>query len=63
VEIGTSKTRISRRSVRFFLDWLDERAARVRQKLQDPEKRREVLRYHDDAKTFWLQVLSRANAD
>lgn len=63
VEIGPTKIRVSRRSAQFFLDWLDERADRVGQKLQDPAKLREVLKYHHDAKGFWLQVMSRANAD
>jgi hypothetical protein len=62
VEIGETKTRISRRSVQFFLDWLDERRARVGQKLTDPARLGEVLKYHDDAKKFWQQVMSRANA-
>jgi hypothetical protein len=63
VEIGPTKTRVSRRSAQFFLDWLDERADRVGRKLQDPTKLREVLKHHHDAKGFWLQVMSRANAD
>jgi hypothetical protein len=63
VEIGTTRARISRRWVQFFLDWLDERQARVPQKLDDPAKLREVLKYHDDAKKFWRRLLSQANAE
>ena len=62
VEIGKTKARISRRSVQFFLDWLDERAARVPKKLKHPAKLRAVLKHHDEAKLFWRQVLKRANA-
>jgi hypothetical protein len=36
VEIGPSKRTIHRGSVRFLLDWLDERPERVPQKLHDP---------------------------
>ncbi len=50
------------RSVQFFLDWLDERAARVPRKLMDPVNLGEVLKHHDEAKLFWRQVLKRANA-
>lgn len=63
VEIGSTKARISRRSVQFFLDWLVERRARVPRKLHDPAKLREVLKYHDDAEEFWRQLLSQANAE
>jgi hypothetical protein len=63
VEIGNTKSRISRRSVQFFLDWIDERAARVPQKLKDPARLSEVLKYHGDAKRFWRQRMSQANAE
>jgi hypothetical protein len=60
VEIGTTNSRISRRSVQFFLDWLDERRARVPQKLTDPAKLAEVLEYHNAARCVWLKMLERA---
>ena len=63
VEVGPAKARISRHSVQFFLDWLGEAPRRVPLKLDDPAKLREVLRYHDDAETFWHQLLSQANAE
>jgi hypothetical protein len=53
VEIGPSKRTIHRGSVRFFLEWLDERARRVPQKLHDPAELEEVLQYHRRAKQFW----------
>jgi hypothetical protein len=61
VEIGDSKRRISRRSVRFFLDWLEERRGRIKE--TDPAKRQEVLRFHDEARAFWSGLLEKANAD
>jgi hypothetical protein len=61
VEIGPQKRRISRASVQFFLDWVRERAARV--KLDDPDERRKVLKYHEDAERFWQELLAKANAD
>ncbi len=63
VEIGDSPTRISRRSVQFFVDWLAERGQRVRQNLKDPAKLRDVLVHHDNAKRFWQDRLKQANAD
>jgi hypothetical protein len=63
VEIGTTRARVSRRCVQFFLDWLDERRARVSQKLREPAKLREVLKHHDDARRFWRRLLSQANAE
>ena len=63
VEIGETKRRISRASVEFFLDWLAERRERVGQRLDDPAKLREVLRYHDDAQQYWQKRLTQANAE
>jgi hypothetical protein len=62
VEIGPTKRRISRCSAQFFLDWLDERAERVPLKLDDAEKLREVLAYHEKARQFWQDLLAKANA-
>jgi len=63
VEIGEAPRRVSRRSAQFFLDWVNERAERVKQKLSDPERLREVLSYHDRAREFWRHRLEEANAD
>jgi hypothetical protein len=54
---------LSRRSAQLFLDWVDERIARVPQKLQDADKLKEVLAHHEKAKEFWQQLLSKANAE
>jgi len=61
VEIGEPKRRVSKASVQFFIDWVQERSARV--KLDDAAQRQEVLEYHAKAKKFWEDVLSKANAD
>lgn len=60
VEIGDGRP-ISRRSARFFLDWVYERAKQIR--IDDAAQRSEVLQYHRQARDFWQQVLSKANAD
>jgi len=61
VEIGPSPRRISRRSVQFFLDWVNERIARI--KLDDESQRREVLAFHTAAREFWQGLLAKANAE
>ena len=61
VEIGDKKHRVSRSSAQFFLDWVRERAARV--KLADPVERAEVLKYHTMAEEFWQKKVDQANAE
>jgi hypothetical protein len=61
VEVGANPRRISRRSVRFFLEWVRERMARVR--VEDAAKKEEVLRYHRAAEEFWSGRLEAANAE
>jgi hypothetical protein len=63
VEVAPHNRQISRRSAQFFLDWVDERITRIPRKLQDPDKLTEVLAHHEEAKTFWRQVLAKANAE
>ena len=48
---------------RFFVDWVDERMARVPQKLKDEKQLEEVLEPHERAKEFWSKLLGGANAD
>ncbi len=59
VQIGP-RPRISRASVRFFLDWLAERRGRI--KLEDEKQRSETLQYFDTAAVFWNQRLQEATA-
>jgi len=40
-----------------------ERANPVPAKLEDPEKLREVLAHHDQARQFWQDKLAGANAE
>lgn len=63
VESDSKDPRISRRSVRFFLDWIDERIDRIRRNVRDPDQLRAVLEPHEAARLFWLERLQRANAD
>jgi hypothetical protein len=59
VEFGY-KPRISKESSKFFLDWVNERAAQI--KLADPEKQNEVLATLASARTFWEKRIQNANA-
>jgi hypothetical protein len=61
VEIGPTKRRISKASAQFFLDWVRERAKRV--KLEDPAQRQDVLQHHTLAEKFWQQKVADANAE
>ncbi len=61
VEIGESKHRISRKSVQFFIDWINERRQRV--KLDDATQRRKVLQHHETALRFWTTRLQSANSE
>ena len=61
VEFSDRPRRISRGSVRFFLNWTNERIKRV--KLVDAQQRNSVLKYHHEAKSFWEDRLKQANVD
>jgi hypothetical protein len=60
VEIG-EQPRISKASAQFFLDWVRERAKRI--KLDDADQRAEVMRYHRAARDFWQEKVDAANAE
>lgn len=60
VEIG-GKPKISKKSAQFFLDWVVERAKRI--KLDDEKQRAEVLAPHREARDYWQKMVERANAD
>jgi hypothetical protein len=59
VEIGKPRKRVSRGSAQFFLDWVRERKGRV--KVENPEERKEVLAYHEQAEKFWSALVDSAN--
>ncbi|MCA9178710.1 MAG: CehA/McbA family metallohydrolase [Planctomycetales bacterium] len=58
VEIG-EQPRISQRDAKFFLDWVVERATRIR---LTGAQRDEVIQYHRAARDYWQQKLDAANA-
>ncbi len=60
VEIG-DKSRVSRRSAQFFLDWVYERARQIR--LGDPEEQTRVIAAHRRARDFWQKMVDEANAE
>lgn len=53
--------RSSRRAARFFLDWVNERMARI--KVANPAEREEVLRPHLAAVEFWKNLAERATEE
>lgn len=61
VEIGSMRRRTSKSSAQFFLDWTRERRQRV--KLENPQQRSEVLKHHDAAEKYWLDLVAKANAE
>lgn len=63
VEADDAKHRISRGSVKFFIDWINERIDRVRANVQDPTKRDQVLLWHLKARKYWMDRLEMANAE
>jgi hypothetical protein len=63
VETEASQHRISRQSAQFFLDWVDERMARVRKNVESEAERREVLMWHERARAFWSERVRMANAE
>jgi len=60
VEIGY-KRRISRKSVRFFLDWADERLKQV--KSENSRHGEAIVAEHQSARDFWEELLLKANAE
>jgi hypothetical protein len=60
VEIGYDP-RVSKKSAQFFVDWVYERAARI--KLDDARQKDEVLEFHRHARDFWRKKLEAANAE
>ena len=60
VEIG-GQPRVSKTSAQFFLDWVDERVARI--KLEDAQQRDDVLQHHRAARQYWQRLVENANAE
>jgi hypothetical protein len=60
VEIDYQR-RVSKAAVQFFLDWVYERARRV--KLDNADEQAEILATHKQARDWWQKKLSEANAE
>ena len=60
VEVG-GEPRVSKKSAQFFLEWVDERAGRV--KLEDTRNRDEVMVHHAAARKVWNEIVESANAE
>ncbi len=63
IETEGAKTRISRSSAQFFLDWVNERIERVNANVPDAEQRESILHWHLQGREFWLQKRETANAE
>jgi hypothetical protein len=63
VETTGAQHQISRASVQFFRDWVDERIERVRTNISDPTQLESVLVWHEKARQFWTDRLAIANAE
>jgi hypothetical protein len=60
VEIG-DEPHISRASAQFFLDWVGERMKNIA--LDDPSQRAETLKWHEQAREYWQQMVERATVE
>jgi hypothetical protein len=58
VQVGY-EPRISKKSAQFFLDWVVERARRI--KLEDKDEREAVIAHHRAARDFWTRLVEKAN--
>ncbi len=63
VEVENRKHRISRRSVGFFADWVDERIERVKASVENESQLEQVLVWHEQAQKFWAERLRMSNAE
>jgi hypothetical protein len=58
------RSRVSRASVKFFLDWLESNAARIRKQADlDDANRASLLAEQESARKFFEKLLAAANAD
>ncbi|HWC89177.1 MAG TPA: CehA/McbA family metallohydrolase, partial [Pirellulales bacterium] len=60
VQVGYTP-RVSRASVQFFLDWLNERAATL--KIEDPAQLAAVTKQYGEARDYWEKLLAKANSE
>ena len=52
LEVGKQKRVVDQKSVKFFLKWIDDRAAQLRQKLKG-EELKSVMRYVEESREYW----------
>ena len=55
--------RISRRSAKFFLDWVNERIEKVNANVPDVSQRESIMKWHVMAREFWMHKQKAANAE
>ncbi|MCC6126133.1 MAG: hypothetical protein IT426_14320 [Pirellulales bacterium] len=55
------RPRISKKAAQFFLDWIDERAKQI--ELDDPQRHKELLGLHRQARDYWKDLTDAANAE
>ena len=63
IDDANGQPRISAASAQFFLNWVDERIERVNKNVPELNEREPVLRWHIEAREFWLKRIETANAD
>ena len=63
LEVGGTKKRISQKSAKFFLAWVDERMERIRRKVSDGSQLKEVLQPHREARLWWAKRVEQSNAE
>lgn len=55
------RPRVSRASVQFFADWVEQRAAQI--KLTDPQQQQAAMYWIDQARAFWSDRVQQATAE
>jgi len=63
LDASSDNPRVSRQSAQFFLDWVNQRIARVQASIENTDDLQSVLKWHLAAREFWQQRRNTANAD
>ncbi|XZE53537.1 CehA/McbA family metallohydrolase [Planctomycetaceae bacterium SH139] len=63
IEDDAAEERVSRRSTEFFLDWVNDRIERINANVSDLQQHQQVMRWHVDAREYWLRKREIANAE
>ncbi len=59
----SAERRISRHSTEFFLDWVNDRIERINANVAELQEHKQVMRWHVDAREYWLRKREAANAE